>query len=137
MIGSGAARVATARAAGPEAAPSPAPDDDAPPAADPPATGAEPTRAWWDRRRVIVALLAAGWLVGIAWRLWLARALYTPVVLGDESRYMIFARVLAGGPGGYGGDTEATRRVGYALLISPTYWFTSNPYTVYRLVQGL
>jgi hypothetical protein len=99
--------------------------------------GDTPVRPWWERRRMVATLLLTGWLAGIAWRLWLARSLPTPVVLGDESRYMIFARVLAGGPGGYGGDTEATRRAGYALLISPMYWFTSNPFLVYRLVQGL
>src|SRR5258705_13874843 len=49
----------------------------------------------------------------------------------------MFARVLAGGPGGYGGDPDATRRAGYALLISPAYWFTSDPFLVHRLVQGI
>jgi hypothetical protein len=88
-------------------------------------------------RRLIVGLLVAGFVIQLAWRLWLAVPLHAPVVLGDESRYLIFARVLAGGPGGFGGDTDATRRVGYALLISPAYWFTSDPFVIYRLVQGL
>jgi hypothetical protein len=107
---------------------------------------AEPTTEASDRgylarlgasRWLVPGLLVAGFLANVAWRLWLARPLATPVVLGDESRYMVFARVLAGGPGGWGGDTEATRRVGYALLVSPMYWFTHDPFTVYRLVQGL
>jgi hypothetical protein len=90
-----------------------------------------------DSRWLVPGLLVAGFVANVAWRLWLAEPLATPVVLGDESRYMVFARVLAGGPGGWGGDTEATRRVGYALLVSPMYWFTNDPFTVYRLVQGL
>jgi hypothetical protein len=94
-------------------------------------------RRLWDRRWSIVALLTVGFLVQLAWRMWLAHPLYTPVVLGDESRYLVFARALVGGPGGYGGDTEATRRAGYALLISPMYWFTDEPFAVYRLVQTL
>jgi len=104
----------------------------------PPEVRVDPTTVPARRRRWLVpGLVALGWLVNVGWRLWLAVPLDKPVVLGDESRYMIFARVLAGGPGGYGGDTEATRRVGYALLISPTYWFSSDPFAVYRLVQAL
>ena len=70
---------------------------------------------------VLVGVLAAAYLASVAWRIWLSRSVTSPAVV-DESRYLVFARVLAGGPGGVGGDTEATRRAGYALLISPVWW---------------
>ncbi len=87
------------------------------------------------RNRWIIIALVTGYLIHVAWRMWLAYPLHTPIVHGDEDRYLLFARVLAGGPGGGGGDTEATRRAGYALLITPAYWFSSDPFTVYRIVQ--
>ena len=85
---------------------------------------------------VLVLVLGAAYLASVAWRIWLSRSVTSPTVV-DESRYMVFARVLAGGPGGVGGDTEATRRAGYALLISPVSWITSDPNAAYRLVQTL
>jgi hypothetical protein len=81
-------------------------------------------------------VLVTAYLASVAWRIWLSRSVTSPTVV-DESRYMVFARVLAGGPGGVGGDTEATRRAGYALLISPAWWITSDPTVAYRLIQTL
>ena len=54
-----------------------------------------------DRRRWLVALLVGGFLLNLGWRLWIARQLFAPIVFGDESRYLMFARVLSGGRGGY------------------------------------
>jgi len=87
---------------------------------------------WW-----LVAAIVVGYLVQIAWRMWLAKSASTPVAHGDEDRYLISARVLAGGPGGDGNDTAAFRRMGYPLLLAPIYQFTSNPFTVYHAAQAL
>jgi hypothetical protein len=87
------------------------------------------------RRWLIVALVVVGYLVHVAWRVWLARSVNTPVAHADEDRYLLSARVLAGGPGGLGNDTAAFRRMGYPLLLSPIYQFTSDPFKVYHAAQ--
>jgi len=56
-----------------------------------------------------------------------------PLANPDETAYLIAARVLAGGPGAdLSGSTLYPG--GYPLLITPVYWFTSNPATVYHAV---
>ena len=56
-----------------------------------------------------------------------------PLANPDETAYLIAARVLAGGPGAdLSGSTLYPG--GYPLLITPVYWFTSNPVTVYHAV---
>jgi hypothetical protein len=87
---------------------------------------------WW-----IVAALVVGYLVQVAWRLWLARTVWTPVAHGDEDRYLVAARALAGGPGGTGTDTVAFRRLGYPLLLVPIYWFTNDPWRVFHAAQAI
>jgi hypothetical protein len=87
---------------------------------------------WWP-----VAAVVAGFLLQLGWRLWLARSVTTPVAHADEDRYLLSARVLAGGPGGLGNDTEAFRRMGYPLLLAPIYRFTVNPWAVYHAAQAL
>ena len=37
-----------------------------------------PNRGWW-----IVAALVLGYVIQVAWRLWLARTVWTPVAHGD------------------------------------------------------
>jgi hypothetical protein len=55
-----------------------------------------------------------------------------PLANPDESAYLIAARVLAGGAGAdLSGST--LYQGGYPLLITPAYWFTSNPVTVYHV----
>jgi hypothetical protein len=93
-----------------------------------PASRAPHPGFWW--------LVATGWLAQVAlraWAFWHARA---PAAYPDEAGYLLAARWLAGRPGGdlshltfYPG--------GYPLLLSPVYWVTADPETVYRLVIGV
>ena len=78
-------------------------------------------------------LLIAGWLVQAGLRAWLSRSQVVPLATPDESAYLIAARVLAGGlPANFSYSTLYP--AGYPLLITPVYWFTSHPVTVYRAV---
>jgi hypothetical protein len=78
-------------------------------------------------------LLAGGWLLQAGLRAWLSRAQVAPLANPDETAYLIAARVLAGGPAAnLSGST--LYQGGYPLLITPVYWFTSNPVTVYHAV---
>jgi hypothetical protein len=83
--------------------------------------------------RLWVILLTLGWLVQALLRLWFSRQQFMPLANPDETAYLIAARVLAGGPGAdLSGST--LYQGGYPLLITPVYWFTSNPATVYHAV---
>jgi len=83
--------------------------------------------------RLWVILLTAGWLVQAGLRVWFSRQLFMPLANPDETAYLVAARVLAGGPGAdLSGST--LYQGGYPLLITPVYWFTSNPSTVYHAV---
>jgi hypothetical protein len=83
-----------------------------------------------------VILLAAGWLVQVGLRVWFSRHQVMPMANPDETAYLIAARVLAGGPGAdLSGST--LYQGGYPLLITPAYWFTSNPATVYHTVLAI
>jgi hypothetical protein len=78
-------------------------------------------------------LVTAGWLIQFGLRVWLSRAQTAPLANPDESAYLIAARVLAGGPAtDFSGST--LYQGGYPLLITPVFWFTSNPVTVYHAV---
>jgi hypothetical protein len=78
-------------------------------------------------------LLVAGWLCQAGLRAWFGRMQVMPLANPDESAYLIAARVLAGGP-----DIDLSGSTlyqgGYPLLITPVYWFTSNPVTIYHAV---
>jgi hypothetical protein len=80
-----------------------------------------------------VLLLVAGWLCQAGLRVWLSRMQTVPLANPDESAYLIAARVLAGGPA-TDFSYSTLYQGGYPLLITPVYWFTSNPVTVYRAV---
>ncbi|MBN6057857.1 hypothetical protein JYK22_38395, partial [Nonomuraea sp. RK-328] len=83
---------------------------------------------WW--------ALAGGWLAQVLLRLWLFRYHTGPVANPDETGYLVAARWLAGGAGA--NLTGSTfYQGGYALLLVPAYWVTSDPVTVYRLVAGI
>ncbi|MGK5739516.1 hypothetical protein [Micromonospora sp. URMC 103] len=87
------------------------------------------------RRWLVPLLLAVGWLVGVAWRMWLARHTTLPIAHTDEDSYLNTARALAGGPGGFSSENEVLRRVGYPLLISPAFLGDHDFTTSYRLVK--
>ena len=78
-------------------------------------------------------LVAAGWVVQLGLRIWLSRAQTVPLANPDESAYLIAARVLTGGPATDFSDSTLYQG-GYPLLITPAFWFTGNPVTVYHAV---
>ncbi|MFF5208297.1 hypothetical protein [Streptosporangium sp. NPDC000396] len=81
-------------------------------------------------------VLAAGWVVHLLLRLWLARWRTGPVANPDETGYLLAARWLAGGAGGdMSGSTFY--QGGYPLLLTPAFWFTHDPALAYRLVVGV
>jgi hypothetical protein len=88
-----------------------------------------PRRA--DRRWVLPLVL--GWLVQAGLRVWFSRLQSMPLANPDETAYLIAARALAGGPGADLSNSTLYQG-GYPLLITPVYWFTSNPSTVYHAV---
>ena len=111
-------------AAGPDAA---VPDAAGPDAPGPARSGARRAGRRW------VLLLVAGWVCQAGLRAWFGRMQVMPLANPDETAYLIAARVLAGGPGAdLSGSTLYPG--GYPLLITPVYWFTSNPATVYHAV---
>jgi hypothetical protein len=85
------------------------------------------------RRRRWVLLLVAGWLVQAGLRAWLSRAQMVPLATPDESAYLIAARVLSGGVTA-DFSYSTLYPAGYPLLITPVFWFTHNPVTVYHAV---
>jgi hypothetical protein len=97
------------------------------------AAGPRRSRKW-----LFALLLVAGWLVQAGLRAWFSRAQVMPLDNPDETAYLIAARVLAGGPAAdFSGITQAHSTLyqgGYPLLITPVYWFTSHPATVYHAV---
>ena len=106
--------------------PAPARDQSTGPAGGRGAGSARTRRRW-------VVLLVAGWLCQAGLRAWFGRMQVMPLANPDETAYLIAARVLAGGPGAdLSGSTLYPG--GYPLLITPVYWFTSNPATVYHAV---
>ena len=91
-----------------------------------PAAARNPARRWG-------LLLIIGWLVQAGLRAWFSRAQVVPLATPDESAYLIAARVLAGGlPANFSYSTLYP--AGYPLLITPVFWFTSNPATAYHAV---
>ncbi|NUW39942.1 hypothetical protein [Nonomuraea rhodomycinica] len=88
------------------------------------------------RSRWLGWALAGGWLAQVLLRLWLYRYHTGPVANPDETGYLVAARWLAGGAGA---DLTGSTfyQGGYALLLVPAYWVTSDPVTVYRLVAGI
>ena len=83
--------------------------------------------------RLWVILLTLGWLVQTGLRVWFGREQFMPLAHPDETAYRVAARVLAGGPGADLSHSTLYQG-GYPLLITPAYWFTSNPSTVYHAV---
>jgi hypothetical protein len=88
------------------------------------------------RRWVLVLLLALGWVIQAGLRAWFGRMQVVPLANPDETAYLIAARVLAGGSTA---DLSYSTlyQGGYPLLITPVYWFTSDPATVYHAVVAV
>ena len=80
-----------------------------------------------------ILLLVAGWLVQAGLRAWLSRAQMVPLATPDESAYLIAARVISGGVTA-DFSYSTLYPAGYPLLITPVFWFTHNPVTVYHAV---
>lgn len=86
-------------------------------------------------RRWVVPLLLVGWVLSVAWRMWLSRHVVLPIAHTDEDSYLNTARALAGGPGGFSSENALLRRVGYPMLISPAFLGDRDFADSYRLVQ--
>jgi hypothetical protein len=67
-------------------------------------------------------------------RVWFSRHQVMPLANPDETAYLVAARVLAGGPAADLSDSTLYPR-GYPLLITPAYWVSSDPSTVYHAVM--
>ncbi|GAA2267093.1 hypothetical protein GCM10010402_23530 [Actinomadura luteofluorescens] len=104
----------------------------------PPRRQAPPTPPGPSRRfpRALPWLLAAGVLAQAAVRLWFSWARTAPAANPDETGYLLAARLLAGGPGGdLSGNTFY--QGGYPLLLTPAFWFSHDPATVYTTVMAI
>ncbi|MGI5202994.1 hypothetical protein ACQEU6_15635 [Spirillospora sp. CA-108201] len=102
----------------------------------PPRRQAPPAPPGSSRRfpRALPWLLAAGVLAQAAVRLWFSWARTAPAADPDETGYLLAARLLAGGPGGdLSGNTFY--QGGYPLLLTPAFWFSHDPATVYTAVM--
>ncbi|MEU8300286.1 hypothetical protein AB0C04_23775 [Micromonospora sp. NPDC048909] len=92
------------------------------------------------RRWLVPLLLVVGWLLGVAWRMWLGRHISLPIAHTDEDSYLNTARALAGGPGGFSSENELLRRVGYPMLISPAFlgdWDFTHSYRLVQLINAM
>ena len=78
-------------------------------------------------------LLAGGWAAQVVFRLVLARGPRIPILVPDEVGYLLAGRLFAGGAGSNlsGGPLYYS---GYSLLITPAFWISDDPATVYRIV---
>ncbi|MGK5557990.1 hypothetical protein ACSNOI_40930 [Actinomadura kijaniata] len=77
--------------------------------------------------------LVAGWVLQVVVRLLPSWGRDFPLIHPDEPGYLIAARWLAGGAGtDFSGMTFY--RGGYPLLLTPAYWLTDDPRTVYTIV---
>jgi hypothetical protein len=86
-------------------------------------------------RRGWLLLLVAGYVLLIAWRLYLSLPLTGPVIHDDEDGYLFAARVLAGGPDATLPTWSIMRPMGYPLLLAPIYLFVQVPVHVYMGVH--
>ncbi|MEV4004124.1 hypothetical protein [Actinomadura sp. NPDC049753] len=102
----------------------------------PPRRQAPPAPPGPRRPRALPWLLAAGVLAQAAVRLWFAWSRTAPAANPDETGYLLAARLLAGGPGGdLSGNTFY--QGGYPLLLTPAFWFSHTPATVYTTVIAI
>lgn len=67
------------------------------------------------------------------WRIWLAIPIASAVVLRDEAGYLANAAALAG----YSFDGASSYHPGYSLFILPAFLLSSDPWVIYRIIQGI
>ncbi|MEO5877001.1 MAG: hypothetical protein ABIS86_03435 [Streptosporangiaceae bacterium] len=86
--------------------------------------------------RLWPVLLMLGWLAQALVRWWFARLQPGPIMSADEVGYLMAARDLAGG---VGGDLSngTFYQAGYALLLVPIFWVTTDPDQVYAAIMVL
>jgi hypothetical protein len=82
------------------------------------------------------ALLIGGWILQVGIRLLFAVHQKTPILIPDETGYLLSARLVAGGAAGDLSEWPLYQP-GYPLLISPAFWLSDNPATVYCLVIAI
>ena len=82
-----------------------------------------------------LAVLAAGFVLQVAWRLYLYLPLVGPTAHADEDGYLFAARVTGGGPNAMLPAWSIMRAIGYPLILSPIHWFVQDPTAVYRGVH--
>ena len=78
-------------------------------------------------------LLAGGWAVQVVFRVVLAWGQRVPILVPDEIGYLLAGRLFAGGAVG---DLSGRPLYygGYPLLITPAFWISDDPATVYRII---
>lgn len=92
-----------------------------------------PTAELPDRTRFWALTLLAGWMAQAALRMAVSFQHAMPILVPDESGYLLAARLISGGsPSDLSGRTFY--QGGYSLLLAPVYWISDDPATVYRLV---
>ncbi|HEV7948283.1 MAG TPA: hypothetical protein VGP24_00825, partial [Glaciihabitans sp.] len=89
------------------------------------------------RVRLWPLLLFGGWILQVGIRLGFAAHRASPFYLPDEAGYLLAARLLAGGAGGDLSGPHGLYQGGYPVLISPAFWLSEDPATVYRLVIAI
>ena len=82
-----------------------------------------------------LAVLAAGFVLQVAWRLYLYLPLLGPTAHADEDGYLFAARVAGGGPNAMLPSWSIMRPIGYPLVLSPIHWFVNEPFAVYTGVH--
>lgn len=103
----------------------------------PEANQAEAPRSTSHACRWLVATIVLGYLAQLGLRLWLCGRAAVPVAHADEDGYLLAARALFGGAGGFSTENSLFRRVGYPILLAPLYAGTDDPFLVYRRAQIL
>ncbi|MFF5263483.1 hypothetical protein ACFY4C_31530 [Actinomadura viridis] len=85
---------------------------------------------WWP------VLFVAGWVLQLAVRLPFIANHRVPILIPDESGYLLAGRLLAGGESS-DLSGRALYQGGYPLLVSLAYHISENPATVYQIVLAL
>jgi len=82
-----------------------------------------------------LAVLAAGFVLQVAWRLYLYLPLIGPTAHADEDGYLFAARVTGGGPNAMLPAWSIMRPIGYPLVLTPAYLLAEDPARVYLIIH--